>query len=175
VPIKMGLSDFLTYCLARYGMGVDPRTCKDEAFLRSLASPSRGRWRLGGSTTRESGSLASTSASFTGTHSEQMVEAILCNALHCHLRSPHCGQPWARARFSLPTSPLCLLHSLGETGIGLLKVEKGSRPESGRGRRTSFAASQQLIGMAGNVTLDDIGRGPGERADCLEAAPQPTG
>jgi hypothetical protein len=32
----MELSDFLTYCLARYGMGVDPRTCKDEAFLRSL-------------------------------------------------------------------------------------------------------------------------------------------
>jgi hypothetical protein len=71
-----------------------------------------------------------------------------------------CGQPWARARFSLRTSPLCpmwtLLNSLGETGIGLLKVEKGSRPESGRGRRTSFVAS-----LARNVTLDHIGRGPG--------------
>jgi hypothetical protein len=71
VPFKIELSDFRTYCLAKHGMGVDPRTCKDEAFLRSLVrfSVERALASRGGSATRESGSPASISTSFTRVHS----------------------------------------------------------------------------------------------------------
>lgn len=40
-------------------------------------------------------------------------------------------------------------------------MEKGSRPEYGRGRRTTFKPSQQLIVRAGGISLADFGRSSG--------------
>src|SRR5262249_52621536 len=99
---------------------------------------------------------------------DRMVEAILCNAIHCDLATPDTAIVVSlgrqrRSRYEpAPYAPMwTLLSALGQTGIGLLKVEKGSRNEDGPGRRTIFAASRRLIDLARGITLADIGRRAG--------------
>ena len=58
MPLEMELSGFLTYCLAKHGMGVDPRTCKDEAFLREIVRFSVERALASGKLNAEGSRLA---------------------------------------------------------------------------------------------------------------------
>src|SRR5262245_50007957 len=99
---------------------------------------------------------------------DSIVEAVLCNALHCHLIAPDAAVAVSlgrqrRSRYEpSPYAPMwTLLSALGEAGIDLLRVEKGSRPENGRGGRTTFAASRRLIGSANGIALEDFGRRAG--------------
>lgn len=54
-----------------------------------------------------------------------------------------------------------LLTALASDGLGFLDVRWGSRPENGRGRTTTFAATPRLKELTTNLTLADFGRRPG--------------
>jgi hypothetical protein len=67
-----------------------------------------------------------------------------------HRRSRYAPRPYAPMRR--------LLEALGGDSLGLLDVRWGFRPETGRGRTTTFAASCRLLEMAQGLTLADFGR-----------------
>jgi hypothetical protein len=99
---------------------------------------------------------------------DQMVEAIVCCAVHRHLTCPDGATAVSlgrerRSRYEPePYAPMKrLLTALGPDGLGLLSVTWGTRPEQGRGFCTTFAAAPRLIAAAGHLTLADFGRRPG--------------
>ncbi|HWK38442.1 MAG TPA: hypothetical protein VNR88_05960 [Hyphomicrobium sp.] len=97
-----------------------------------------------------------------------MVEAIVCDALHCHLNDSTISVAVSlgrqqRSRYEpRPYEPMKeLLTRLGPEGIGALTVEWGVRPEKGKGRRTTFAASPRLVQLASGLSFADFGRRSG--------------
>lgn len=98
---------------------------------------------------------------------DRMVEAIICDALHGSLD----GRPGIavslgkqqRSRYEpRPYAPMRdLLTRLGPAGTGFLTVEWGTRPEEGKGRRTTFAASPHLLQLASGFSFADFGRRAG--------------
>jgi hypothetical protein len=60
-----------------------------------------------------------------------------------------------------------LLTALGGDALGFLKVCWGQRPEQGRGRTTTFAATPRLKELTAALTLADFGRRPGAESIIL--------
>jgi hypothetical protein len=97
-----------------------------------------------------------------------MVEAVICEAVRRHLVQPGGAVAVSlgkhrRSRYApRPYAPMRrLLEALGQDALGLLDVRWGFRPETGRGRTTTFAASSRLLEMARGLTLADFGRRAG--------------
>lgn len=65
-----------------------------------------------------------------------------------------------------------LLTALGQDALGLVDVRWGVRPETGRGRTTTFAASPRLRDMARGLTLVDFGRRAGGEPIVLRSTKQ---
>lgn len=99
---------------------------------------------------------------------DRMVEAILCEAIRQKLMRRRGGVAVSlgkgmRPRYEPPPyKPLkALLEALGGAGLGLLELTPGYKPETGPGRRTTFAASRKLMRLAKGLSLGDFGRRAG--------------
>lgn len=99
---------------------------------------------------------------------DRMVEAVLCEAIRQALIGARGAVAVSlgkeqRSRYEpRPYKPLkALLETLSEAGLGLLNVAPGYKPETGPGRRTTFAASRKLVHHAKGLSLADFGRHAG--------------
>ncbi len=93
-----------------------------------------------------------------------MLEAIVCEALHGHLSGAagiavSLSKQQASRYEPRPYAPMRdLLTRLGPEGTNFLAVQWGEWLESGKGRRTTFAASPQLLQLAHGFSFADFGR-----------------
>ncbi len=98
---------------------------------------------------------------------DRMVEAIVCEAVRGKLSGAagiaiSLGRQQRTRYEPRPYAPMRdLLARLGPEGTGFLKVEWGARPEQGKGRRTTFAASTRLVQLTSGFSFADFGRRAG--------------
>lgn len=94
----------------------------------------------------------------------RLTEAIICEAIRLHLIAPRRAiavslSKQRRWRYEpAPYEPLKdLLAALG-AGLELIAVTPGHKPDTGWGRRTTFAAAPKLKRLAKGLSLADLGR-----------------
>src|SRR5262245_20711416 len=99
---------------------------------------------------------------------DRMTEALICEAVRREMLCPggavalSLGRQRRSRYLPRPYGPMRgLLKALGEDGLGLLEVSCGWRPEIGRGRTTTCAATPRLKDLAAGLTLADFGRRAG--------------
>jgi hypothetical protein len=97
-----------------------------------------------------------------------MVEALVCEAVRRDLLNPggtvavSLGRQRKSRYVPAPYAPMRhLLAALGGGALGFLEVTWGSRPDEGRGRMTTFAATPRLGKLTAGLTLADLGRRSG--------------
>lgn len=99
---------------------------------------------------------------------QRAIEAIVCEAVRREFIQ-HNGSiaislgKQRRSRYEpRPYAPMRkLLEVLGPNALGLIDLRWGFRPESGRGRTTTFAASPRLRQLTRGLSLADFGRRAG--------------